>query len=196
MWKGLLVVVGFLIVVALLFGSTYNGLVKLDETVKNAWAEVDNQLKRRMDLIPNLVNTVKGYAKFEQETLEGVIQARANASKMEVNAGDLVNNPEQMQQFMNAQNGLSSALSRLMVVVERYPDLKANQNFLDLQAQLEGTENRLTVARRNYNETVKGYNTQIRVFPRNFIAGMLGFQQRPYFEAPPEAQQAPVVDFN
>lgn len=196
MWKGLLVVVGLLIVVALLFGSTYNGLVKLDETVKNAWAEVDNQLKRRMDLIPNLVNTVKGYAKFEQETLEGVIQARANASKMEVNAGDLVNNPEQMQQFMNAQNGLSSALSRLMVVVERYPDLKANQNFLDLQAQLEGTENRLTVARRNYNETVKGYNTQIRVFPRNFIAGMLGFQQRPYFEAPPEAQQAPVVDFN
>ncbi len=196
MSKGLIVVIVIVVAIALMFGSTYNGLVKLDETVKGAWAEVDNQLKRRMDLIPNLVNTVKGYANFEKETLEGVIQARANATKMQVNAGDLMNNPEQLQQFMNAQNGLSSALGRLMVVVERYPELKANQNFLDLQAQLEGTENRLAVARRRFNETVKVYNTKIRVFPRNFIAGMLGFQQRPYFEAPPEAQQAPAVDFD
>ena len=196
MSKVLIVIIVIIVAIALLFGSTYNGLVRLDEKVKGAWAEVDNQLKRRMDLIPNLVNTVKGYANFEKETLEGVIQARANATKMEVNAGDLMNNPEQLQQFMNAQNGLSSALGRLMVVVERYPELKANQNFLDLQAQLEGTENRLAVARRRFNETVKEYNTKIRVFPRNFIAGMLGFQQRPYFEAPPEADQAPAVNFD
>ena len=196
MSKGLIVVIVIVVVIALMFGSTYNGLVKLDEKVNNAWAEVDNQLKRRMDLIPNLVNTVKGYANFEKETLEGVIQARANATKMQVNAGDLMNNPEQMQQFMNAQNGLSSALGRLMVVVERYPELKANQNFLDLQAQLEGTENRLAVARQRFNTSIKEYNTKIRLFPRNLIAGMLGFAQRAYFEAPPEAEQAPAVDFD
>ena len=167
-----------------------------DEAVNNGWAQVENVLQRRMDLIPNLVETVKGYANFERETLEAVIQARANATRTQINADQLMDNPEQLTQYLEAQNGLSSALARLMVVVERYPELKANQNFLRLQDELAGTENRIAVERRRFNETVRDYNLNVRRFPVNLIAGLLGFPQRPYFEAPPEAEQAPQVDFS
>ena len=153
-------------------------------------------LQRRMDLIPNLVETVKGYASHERETLEGVIQARANATRMQVNAQDLMNDPQQLSKFMNAQNGLSAALGRLMVVVERYPELKANENFIRLQDELAGTENRIAVERRRFNESVQAYNKKLRTFPTVMIAGMFGFQQRPYFEADAEAQKAPKVDFS
>ena len=186
------------LIVVGLYGSVkgkYNTFVTLDEQVEGAWAQVENVLQRRMDLIPNLVNTVKGYADFEQETLERVIQARASATKPQINAGNLTENPEALQQFMNSQNQLSGALSRLMVTVERYPDLKANQNFIRLQDELAGTENRIAVERRRFNETVREYNLAIRQFPNNIFAGIFGFQQRPYFEAPPEAEQVPEVDF-
>ena len=192
----ILAVVG---VVVLLLGwrgcSSYNGLVGLDEGVNSAWAQVQNQYQRRADLIPNLVETVKGAANFERETLEAVIQARANATRPEINAGNLLNNPQAFQQFQQAQDNLGTALGRLMVVVEKYPELKANQNYLDLQTQLEGTENRITVERKRFNEVVQNYNSTRRVFPTNIFAGMFGFQQRPYFEATAEAQQTPKVDF-
>ncbi|MCI0692519.1 LemA family protein [candidate division KSB1 bacterium] len=175
--------------------SSYNSLVGLDEGVNSAWAQVQNQYQRRADLIPNLVETVKGAANFERETLEAVIQARANATRPEINAGNLLNNPQAFQQFQQAQDNLGAALGRLMVVVERYPELKANQNYLDLQTQLEGTENRIAVERKRFNEVVQNYNSTRRVFPTNIFAGMFGFQQRPYFEAAAEAQQAPKVDF-
>lgn len=186
-----LVILGVLVVSGI---STYNSLVKLDENVKNAWAQVENQLQRRMDLIPNLVETVKGYADFERETLEAVIQARANATRTQVNAETL--EPQQLQQFMNAQNGLASALGRLMVVVERYPELKANENFIRLQDELAGTENRIAVERRRFNEQVRVYNQKTRRFPTVMFAGILGFSQRPYFEAPPAADAPPRVDFS
>lgn len=196
---GCAVMIVILIVVAIgLFGfvkSSYNKFVVLDENINGAWAQVENQLQRRMDLIPNLVETVKGYSNFERETLEAVIQARANATKVQVNAGDIANNPELLTNYMNAQNGLSSALSRLMVVVERYPDLKANQNFIRLQDELAGTENRIAVERRRFNETVQNYNQMTRLFPNNIVASIFGFKQRVYFEAPEEAQQAPKVNF-
>ncbi|MGH7598309.1 MAG: LemA family protein [bacterium] len=192
----ILAVVG---VVVLLLGwrgcSSYNSLVGLDEGVNSAWAQVQNQYQRRADLIPNLVETVKGAANFERETLEAVIQARANATRPEINAGNLLNNPQAFQQFQQAQDNLGAALGRLMVVVEKYPELKANQNYLDLQTQLEGTENRIAVERKRFNEVVQNYNSTRRVFPTNMFAGMFGFQQRPYFEAAAEAQQAPKVDF-
>jgi LemA protein len=192
----ILAVVG---VVVLLLGwkgcSSYNGLVGLDEGVNSAWAQVQNQYQRRADLIPNLVETVKGAANFERETLEAVIQARANATRPEINAGNLLNNPQAFQQFQQAQDNLGAALGRLMVVVEKYPELKANQNYLDLQTQLEGTENRIAVERKRFNEVVQNYNSTRRVFPTNIFAGMFGFQQRPYFEAAAEAQAAPKVDF-
>ncbi len=192
----ILAVVG---VVVLLLGwrgcSSYNGLVGLDEGVNSAWAQVQNQYQRRADLIPNLVETVKGAANFERETLEAVIQARANATRPEINAGNLLNNPQAFQQFQQAQDNLGTALGRLMVVVEKYPELKANQNYLDLQTQLEGTENRIAVERKRFNEVVQNYNSTRRVFPTNIFAGMFGFQQRPYFEATAEAQQTPKVDF-
>lgn len=179
-----------------LFKGTYNKFVTLDEQVNGAWAQVENVLQRRMDLIPNLVETVKGYASHERETLEAVINARSKATQVQLNAGELAQNPEMLQNYMEAQNGLSSALSRLMVVVEQYPDLKANQNFLRLQDELAGTENRIAVERRRFNETVQSYNQQIRVFPNNILAGIFGFQNREYFDAPKEAEQAPKVDFS
>lgn len=190
----LVILVLAVIILFSLFKNTYNSLVVLDEGVKNSWAQVENVLQRRMDLIPNLVETVKGYANFERETLEAVINARANATRVQINADNF--DPQQLQQYMNAQNGLSSALARLMVVVERYPELKANQNFLKLQDELAGTENRIAVERRRFNEAVRAYNQKLRVFPTVLIAGILGFQQRPYFEAPPEAKTAPKVDFS
>jgi LemA protein len=175
--------------------SSYNSLVGLDENVNQSWAQVQNQYQRRADLIPNLVETVKGAASFEQETLEAVIQARANATRPELNAGDLLNNPQAFQQFQQAQDNLGSALGRLLVVVEKYPELKANQNYLDLQTQLEGTENRIAVERKRFNEVVQNYNSTRRVFPTNIFAGMFGFGQRPYFEASAQAQEVPQVDF-
>lgn len=200
MGKGAKIGCGLLIVLAVvalmaffLLKNTYNSMVVLDEDVKNSWSQVQNVLQRRMDLIPNLVETVKGYAAHERETLEAVINARANATKTQVNAGDMT--PAQMQQMMAAQNGLSSALSRLMVVVEQYPNLKANENFLKLQDELAGTENRIAVERKRFNDATRKYNGTLRSFPTVLIAGIFGFNQRPYFEAPTEAQQAPKVDF-
>lgn len=183
------------VVVGLLFAviGMYNSMVQKDENVKTAWSQVENQYQRRADLIPNLVNTVKGYASHEKETLTGVIEARAKASKTEINAEQL--SPEAMEKFQAAQGELSQALSRLMVVVERYPDLKANQNFLELQAQLEGTENRISVERKRFNETARGYNTYIRSFPKNFFASMFGFSQKPYFAAEAGSEKAPNVEF-
>jgi len=180
--------------IAFLFSSCgYNQMVELDEKVSSQWSQVENVYQRRADLIPNLVNTVKGYAEHEQETLEGVIEARSKATSVQVNPENL--SPQTLQQFNQAQEGLSSALSRLMVVVERYPDLKANQNFMDLQAQLEGTENRIAVERRKFNETTQSYNAYIRKFPRVIYAGWFGFDKKNYFEAQQGAEQAPEVQF-
>jgi LemA protein len=168
-------------------------MVEKQETVSEAWSQVENVYQRRSDLIPNLVNTVKGYADFEKETLQGVIEARAKATSVNVDASNL--NEQNIQQFQQAQQGLTSALSRLMVVVERYPDLKANQNFLQLQSQLEGTENRIAVERRRFNEQVKEYNAYIKKFPQVTLAGMYGFEQKGYFEADAGAEKAPEVKF-
>ncbi|MDZ7269654.1 MAG: LemA family protein [candidate division KSB1 bacterium] len=199
MSKKFLIGVGIIVLLVLFvysfFSGNYNKLVSLDEGVKQAWAEVQNNYQRRADLIPNLVETVKGAAKFEQETLQKVIEARSNATRPEINAENVLNDPQAFQRFQQAQDNLGAALSRLLVVVERYPELKANQNYLDLQTQLEGTENRLTTARRRFNEAVQTYNSMARTFPVNLIAGMFGFQQRPYFEASAAAQRAPRVDF-
>ena len=187
------------IIVVLLFAGyswvkgTYNTMVTQDEGVKTAWSQVENQYQRRMDLIPNLVNTVKGYATHEKETLEGVVSARAEATKTTIDPSNL--NEESMKKFQAAQGELSSALSRLMLVIERYPDLKANQNFSELQAQLEGTENRISVERKRFNETAQSYNTYIRSFPTNILAGMLGFQPKAYFSAESGAEKAPKVEF-
>lgn len=173
--------------------TSYNGLVKMDEGVGTAWSNVENQYQRRADLIPNLVNTVKGYAAHEKETLDAVVTARTRATQMTVNADDLT--PEKLQAYQKAQGEVGSALARLLAITENYPDLKANQNFLELQAQLEGTENRISVERRNFNEAAKNYNTAIRTFPRNLLAGMFGFEKRPYFEAEEGASKAPEVKF-
>lgn len=182
------------VVSAFLFSSCgYNTMVEMDEQVTSQWAQVENVYQRRADLIPNLVNTVKGYASHEKETLEGVIEARSKATSVNINPENL--NPEALKQFTQAQDGLSSALSRLMVVVERYPDLKANQNFLDLQAQLEGTENRITVERMKFNQTTQAYNAYIRKFPRVIYAGWFGFDKKSYFEAQQGAEKAPEVQF-
>ena len=187
------------IIVVLLFAGyswvkgTYNTMVTQDEGVKTAWSQVENQYQRRMDLIPNLVNTVKGYATHEKETLEGVVSARAEATKTTIDPSNL--NEESMKKFQAAQGELSSALSRLMLVIERYPDLKANQNFSELQAQLEGTENRISVERKRFKETAQSYNTYIRSFPTNILAGMFGFQPKAYFSAESGAEKAPKVEF-
>ena len=182
------------VIVAVLFSSCgYNKMVSMDEQVTSQWAQVQNVYQRRADLIPNLVNTVKGYAEHERETLEGVIEARSKATSVNIDPTKLT--PEAIQQFNQAQDGLSSALSKLMVVVERYPDLKANQNFLDLQAQLEGTENRITVERQKFNETTQQYNAYIRKFPQIIYAGWFGFEKKSYFEAQPGAEKAPEVKF-
>ncbi len=182
------------LVSAVLFSSCgYNKMVEMDEQVTASWAQVENVYQRRADLIPNLVNTVKGYAAHEQETLTGVIEARSKATSVNIDPTNL--NPQTIQQFNQAQEGLSSALSRLMVVVEKYPDLKANQNFMDLQAQLEGTENRIAVERRKFNQTTQTYNAYIRKFPRVIYAGWFGFEKKTYFEAQQGAEKAPEVQF-
>lgn len=184
-------VVGFIIYST--FVGSYNNMVNREEAVNSSWAQVENVYQRRSDLIPNLVNTVKGYADFEQETLTGVIEARAKATSVNINPENLT--PEAIAQFEQAQQGVSSALGRLLVTVERYPDLKANQNFLELQAQLEGTENRITVERQKFNEVVNSYNTYIRQFPQTMLAGMYGFERKGYFEAREGADVVPEVQF-
>ena len=173
--------------------SGYNSLVSMDENVSNQWANVETQYQRRADLIPNLVNTVKGYAAHEKETLEGVIAARSQATQIKVDPTDLT--PEKLAEYQKAQGQLATALGKLLAITENYPDLKANQNFLELQAQLEGTENRINVARKNFNDAAKAYNTAIRRFPKNILAGMFGFDKRAYFEAAEGAEQAPQVQF-
>lgn len=186
---GLIVIIGLV----LLFSgiSTYNKLVRLDEGVTEKWSQVENNYQRRSDLIPNLVKTVRSYAEFEQETLTEVVEARSKATSVNVDPGQL--NAESIQQFQQAQAGLSSALSKLLVVVEKYPDLKANQNYLDLQRQLEGTENRISNARRKFNESTRDYNTYIRRFFPRILAGWFGFESKAYFEAEEGAEEAPDV---
>jgi Uncharacterized conserved protein len=194
--KTLIVVLSIVAVIVLgvLWTSgIYNNMVSKDEGVKTAWSQVENQYQRRLDLIPNLVNTVKGYAAHESETLEGVVSARAKATQTTIDPTNL--NETSLKQFQAAQGELSSALSRLMVVVERYPDLKANQNFLELQAQLEGTENRISVERMRFNETAQGYNTYIRRFPNNIFSGIFNFDTKAYFAAETGAERAPQVEF-
>jgi LemA protein len=171
----------------------YNGMVTMNEQVTSQWGNVETQYQRRSDLIPNFVNTVKGAAEFEQSTLTQVIEARAKATSVTVDPANMT--PESMQQFQESQGQLSSALSRLMVVVEKYPELRATQNFRDLQVELEGTENRISVERRRFNEVALTYNTYIRRFPQKFLAGMFGFQPKPYFEAVEGAEEAPEVVF-
>lgn len=171
----------------------YNGMVSAEESVENSWSQVENQYQRRADLIPNLVETVKGYASHESETLENVIAARARATQMTIDPANAT--PEQLAAYQEAQGSLSQALGRLMAVAESYPDLKANTNFRDLQAQLEGTENRITIARQNFNNTAREYNTIIRKFPNNIVASMCGFEKKPYFEAETGAEKAPKVQF-
>lgn len=183
----------FVIIMFSWVSGIYNGLVTREEGTKQAWAQVENVYQRRSDLIPNLVETVKGYANFEKSTLTDVVNARAKATQVTVDPTKL--SPDQIQKFQGAQAGLSSSLGRLMVVIERYPDLKANQNFMDLQAQLEGTENRITVERKKFNEVVQDYNIAVRRFPRNMFAGMFGFEQKGYFQADAGANKAVKVKF-
>jgi LemA protein len=191
--KNLIKILAVAMLLPLLSGCGYNKLVTQDEAINQAWAQVENAYQRRADLIPNLVETVKGYANFEKSTLTDVIEARAKATSVTVDPTNL--SPEAIANFQSAQNGLSSSLARLMVVVERYPDLKANQNFLELQSQLEGTENRISFERKKFNDVVGAYNTARRVFPRNIIAGIFGFKERGYFKADEGAQKAPAVKF-
>ena len=192
--KGLIILIVVVAVVLLLFSwfkSTYNNMVVRQETVSAQLGNLQTQYQRRADLIPNLVATVKGYAAHEQSTLTQVTEARAKATQTQLN----VNDAAALSQYMEAQGELSSALSRLMAISENYPDLKANQNFLDLQTQLEGTENRISVERRKYNEEARDFNVYIKMFPRNLVSGMFGFQQSPYFEAQSGAETAPTVQF-
>jgi len=185
--------IGALVILVLWIFSSYNGLVSKEEAVNSQWGTVESQYQRRMDLIPNLVNTVKGYAQFEQETLTKVIEARSNATSVKIDPSNLT--PEKLQQFQQAQEGVTSALSRLLVVVEKYPDLKANQNFLDLQSQLEGTENRIAVERKRFNDVVNTYNNSVRSFPGVLVAKISGFDRKGYFEASEGAEKAPTVTF-
>ena len=195
--KKTLIIVGVIVLFVIIMFSwvsgKYNGLVKSEEATKQAWAQVQNVYQRRSDLIPNLVETVKGYAAFEKSTFIEVTNARAKASQVTVDPTKLT--PDQIQKFQGAQDGLSQSLGRLMVVMEKYPELKANQNFLELQAQLEGTENRIAVERRNFNEVVQFYNVNVRSFPNNIFAGMFGFQQKGYFQAEAGAEKAVKVKF-
>ncbi len=189
----LIVIIAVVAMGALFYSSTYNKLVSNDEMVAAQWAKVENQFQRRADLIPNLVNTVKGYASHESETLESVVAARAKATQITIDPTNL--DAATLEQYSAAQGELSQALGKLMVVSERYPDLKANANFRDLQAQLEGTENRIATERMRYSEAVQGYNTTIRRFPANIIASMSGFDTKPQFKADAAAQTAPQVEF-
>ena len=193
MKKSWIIVLAVVAVVVLWGVRGYNGLVTADEGVKTAWSQVENQYQRRSDLIPNLVNTVKGYAAHESETLESVVAARAKATQVTLDAENMT--PEAMSAYMSAQNEVSNALGRLMMIREAYPDLKANQNFIELQAQLEGTENRIAVERNRFNESARAYNTKIRKFPLSLVASIGGFEAKPYFEANEGAQNAPVVEF-
>ncbi len=188
-----IIIVAIVAIIAFWAISGYNSLVSMDENVSNQWANVETQYQRRADLIPNLVNTVKGYAAHEKETLEDVIAARSQATQIKVDPTDLT--PEKLAEYQKAQGQLATALGKLLAITENYPDLKANQNFLELQAQLEGTENRINVARKNFNDSAKAYNTAIRRFPKNILAGMFGFDKRAYFEAAEGAEQAPQVQF-
>ena len=190
---GWIIPVGIIVVLVMWAIGGYNGMVKMDEQVQNEWANVETQYQRRADLIPNLVSTVKGYAKHEQQTLEDVVKARSEATQVKVDAENL--SPEKLAAFQKAQSGVSSALGRLLAVAENYPDLKANQNFLELQSQLEGTENRITVARKDFNDAAKSYNQSIRQFPKNILAGMFGFEKKSYFEAEAGSEKAPKVEF-
>lgn len=191
------IIIGIIAIVAIMLYSsikgTYNSMVTFEENINGKWSQVTTDYQRRMDLIPNLVNTVKGYADFEKETLTAVVEARAKATSVNISADNL--NPAMFQQFQAAQQGLSSSLSRLLVTVERYPDLKANQNFLDLQVQLEGTENRIANSRRKFNEATQAYNTLIKKFPKNIYANLFGFEQKVYFEASEGADKAPEIAF-
>lgn len=189
----LLVLVGLIVIVGAMIGSSYNAMVQKQEAVSSQWAQVQNAYKRRADLIPNLVSTVKGYATHEESTLTAVTEARNNATKIELDASQLTE--ENLRKYQEAQGQIGAALSRLLMVQEAYPDLKANTNFMALQDELSGTENRISVERNKFNETVKDYNTYIRTFPRGLFAGMFGFQQRAYFEAGEAAQEAPKVEF-
>jgi len=199
--KGLLIgcsigaVILFLVFIVFSYGvSKYNQLVSLNEEVNKAWSQVENQYQRRYDLIPNLVETVKGVANFEKETYIAVAEARAKVGQIQITP-QMLEDPQAFERFQAAQDNLSSALSRLLVAVENYPQLKANENFLQLQAQLEGTENRISVERKRFNEAVQAYNTAIKRFPTNIIAGMFGFREKQYFKAAAEAQTAPKVKF-
>lgn len=185
--------IGVVAVVAIFFYATYNGFVNREEGLKSAWSNVETQYQRRADLIPNLVNTVKGYAAHETQTLNEVTEARARATSINLSADDLT--PERLAQFQRAQAEVRSALGRLIAVSESYPDLKANLNFLELQAQLEGTENRIAVARKDFNAAAQQYNVSVRRFPANLVARMFGFGQKPYFESAEGAAAAPQVTF-
>lgn len=197
MRKSLGCIIAF-VVVALIIAvwamGQYNGLVQSREAVNTAWAQVENVYQRRMDLIPNLVATVKGVAAFEKDTYIAVAEARAKAGQIKITP-EMLNDPATFKKFEESQAALGSALSRLLAVAENYPQLKANQNFLELQSQLEGTENRIAVERRKFNEVAQGYNTKIKSFPANILAGLFGFKERPYFSAAPGAEKAPEVKF-
>ena len=193
MKKSTIILIAAIAAVAMWAISAYNGMVKMDESVSTAWSNVENQYQRRADLIPNLVNTVKGYAAHEKETFEAVVSARSKATQMTVDADNLT--PEKLQEYQKAQGEIGAALGRLLAITENYPELKANENFKELQAQLEGTENRISVERRNFNEVARSYNTAIRTFPKSLLAGMFGFEKRPYFEAEEGANKAPEVKF-
>jgi LemA protein len=191
--KGLIITIVVIALVAIWGISSYNGLVSMDENVSNQWANVETQYQRRSDLIPNLVNTVKGYAKHESQTLESVMAARSQATQVKIDPSNCT--PQQLAAYQKAQGDVTTALGKLLAITENYPDLKANQNFLELQSQLEGTENRINVARKDFNDTAKKYNTSLRRFPRNIIASMFGFEKRNYFEAEAGAEKAPKVEF-
>ena len=196
MKKGYIVLIVIAVVVLSIFfwfKGAYNGMVNMREAVSAQWSNVENQYQRRLDLIPNLVNTVKGYASHEKETLEGVVEARSKATQIKVDANDLT--PEKLAEYQKAQGAVTSALGKLLAITENYPDLKANQNFLELQAQLEGTENRINVARKNFNDAAQAYNTNIRRFPKNIFAEMFGFDKKAYFEAEEGSEKAPKVEF-
>lgn len=191
--KGLIITIVVIVLVALWGILSYNGLVEMDEKVSNQWANVETQYQRRSDLIPNLVNTVKGYAKHESQTLEAVMAARSQATQVKIDPSNCT--PQQLAAYQKAQGDVTTALGKLLAITENYPDLKANQNFLELQSQLEGTENRINVARKDFNDSAKEYNTSLRRFPRNIIASMFGFEKRNYFEAEAGAENAPKVEF-
>lgn len=193
MKKTWIIIIAVLAVIVVYGITSYNSMVAQDEAVGTAWSNVENQYQRRADLIPNLVNTVKGYAAHEKETFDAVVSARAKATQTTISIDELT--PEKMEAYQKAQGAVGSALSRLLAVTENYPDLKANENFQTLQAQLEGTENRISVERRKFNEVAKAYNTNIRRFPKNIFAGIFGFEKRPYFEAEEGSEKAPEVKF-